>query len=131
MRLYHVKKAGTFLAMGFVNVPVIRTVVLSGAVAQLICAPEGRLQMYAVYRDRVTQPVPACQSGRICMTLFVECMIRMITLLLADMNGSDSSVRLLTAVWARLVFGRENVLLMGVLSELLFTKPAVTRMARL
>ena len=91
MRLCRVKEAGIFLAMGFVNVAVIRTAMLSGACALLICAPEGRLQMYAVWRDRVTQPVLACLFGRIYMMLFAECMIRMITLLLVDMNGYASN----------------------------------------
>jgi hypothetical protein len=47
------------------------------------------------------------------------------------MNGFAINVVLQTAVWAKLACGRENVLLMDALLELLFTKPAVMRMARL
>jgi len=113
MRLCHVKKVDTFLAMGFVNVAEIRTAMLSEAVALLICALEARLRMYAVWQDQTHRLAQACQPGRIYMMLFVECMNRIIILLFADIFGSSGNVLRQTAVWARLACGRENVPLMG------------------
>ena len=114
MRLCHVKKVDTFLAMGFVNVAAIRTAMWSEAAALLICALEARLRMYAVWQDQTHRLAQACQPGRIYMMLFVECTIRIFGLQLVDMNGNAGNVLRQTAVWARLVSGRENVPLMGV-----------------
>jgi len=113
MHLCRVKKAGTFLAMGFVNVAATRTAISSEAVVLLICVPEARLQTYAVWRDQAIQPVPACRFGRIYMMLFAECIIRIFTTLYVHTTGRVNDVLRQTAVWAKLACGRENAPLMG------------------
>lgn len=91
-----------------------------------------RLQMSAVFPAALHLSVLAHRSGPIFMmqNVLLTKLIQTLTHTVHT-TGNASNVLRQIAVWAKLACGRENVLIMGALLELLFTKPAVMRMARL